>query len=221
MTLVKICGLRSPEDALQAAAAGADMLGFVFAPAKRQVTPEVARQAIVAAKSLRPDNQPQCVGVFVNDSLERIAQISILAGLDIIQLSGDEDPEFAAAVGLPVIKAIRPHPDAMLSAEAAACRFVERLPGVIFVLDSAVPGRYGGTGIVGDWPTASRMAGRFPSILAGGLTPENVVEAILSVHPLAVDVSSGVETNGAKDADKLIAFVRAAKAGEAQDERTG
>jgi phosphoribosylanthranilate isomerase len=218
MTTVKICGMRSPDDALKSAAAGADMLGFVFAPVKRQVSLEAARAAIKAVKNLRPVNPPRSVGVFVNDSLEHIHHTADFAGLDIIQLSGDEGPDFVAAIRLPVIKAIRTGPGGIQQALEITGIYVERVPGITFVFDSTVPGRYGGTGTLGDWKAAANLARRYPTILAGGLTPQNVAEAIRSVSPLAVDVSSGVETNGNKDADKITAFVRQAKGEEGLDE---
>ncbi|MCL5256659.1 MAG: phosphoribosylanthranilate isomerase [Chloroflexi bacterium] len=219
MTAVKICGLRTPEDAVSAALAGADMLGFIFAPAKRRVTPEIAREAISAVKRLQLARLPKFAGVFVNEAPERIESAGSFAGLDLVQLSGNESPEFAARMSLPVIKALHLGDAGQLEAvKRAAGDFLKRVPGISLLVDTLVPGHYGGTGQVGDWHMAADLAGMFPVILAGGLNPVNVAEAIRKVRPLAVDVSSGVETDGRKDAGKIAAFVRAAKAEGSGDE---
>lgn len=196
MVRVKICGITTPEAARAAAEAGADAIGLVFAPSRRRVSVEQAK-AIVAA--LPPFVSR--VGVFVDEAPERIAAIVEACGLDAIQLHGEEPPE-ACRWWFPwkVIKAIR-------------VRGLESLEGLAryqvdaFLLDSFVPGELGGTGRTFDWEIAKAAASRFRIILAGGLTPENVGDALDLVRPYGVDVSSGVETGGVKDPGKIRAFV--------------
>ncbi len=230
--LVKICGLSIAEHALAAAAAGADMLGLVFAPSRRQVTPEQAA-AIVAAVRAAPVPQPQFVGLFVNTAPATINAIAAQVGLDRVQLSGDEPVAHAALIALPIIKAIRldgsageagwlaldderrttndkVRPDPLASASGATVG----LPPLVFLVDAHVPGSYGGTGVVADWDRAATLAARAPTLLAGGLTPANVAAAIAAVRPLGVDVSSGVEQGGRKDPAKIGAFLDAARAAQ-------
>lgn len=200
-TLVKICGLRDVESARAALDAGADFVGFVFAPSRRQVSPDDAR-AIVREL---PPGAP-AIGVFVNEPAERINEIASYCGLAGAQLSGDEPPEVVAAVRVPVLKALRVRgPEAALE--------LERYLGVasLFVLDSFQAGAYGGTGQMLDWSVAAELAGRCPSLLAGGLTPENVEAALAAVGPRGVDVSSGVEVAGHKDPARIAAFVEAVR----------
>ncbi len=202
---VKICGVRAPEQALAAADAGADYLGLVFYPSShRLVTPA---QAAAITRALRERaaagaHAPKAVGVFVNEPPERINALAQECALDLAQLSGDESPEVCRAITIPVIKAVRPRALEDLDALEAY------RPGVMaFLLDTPVAGRWGGTGAVGDWSLACEMARRYPTLLAGGLTPENVRAAIEAVQPWGVDVSSGVETNGQKDHLKIFDFV--------------
>jgi indole-3-glycerol phosphate synthase/phosphoribosylanthranilate isomerase len=219
---VKICGLAEPAHAALARDLGADAYGLVFAPmapAHRLLTAERA-EAVVraihsdACASDGEGSRPiKAVGIFVNETPEAIAAIMERVGLDAVQLSGDEPPETCAAVaertGLPTLKALRLRTEADLDALDTYA-----LAGVTLLLDAHVSGYYGGTGQTGDWVLARRAAARWPVILSGGLSPENVAEAILAVHPRGVDVSSGVETARAKDAAKIQAFIRAAKAAE-------
>ena len=214
--LVKICGLRTVEHALAATAAGAAMLGLVFAPSRRQVTPEQAA-AIVAAVVATPHPAPHRVGLFVNTAPALINTLAAQVGLDYVQLSGDEPVAYAELLTLPIIKAIRMDGSAH---EAAWIRLAcaEQQSGgqraVILLVDAHVPGRYGGTGVVADWGRAAELAARAPTMLAGGLTPANVAAAIAAVRPLGVDVSSGVEQNGQQDPAKIKAFVGAARAAQ-------
>jgi len=199
--LVKICGLRDVESARAAVEAGADLLGFVFAPSRRRISIEEAR-AIVRA--LPPS--ATTVGVFVNEPPDAIAQVVAECGLAYVQLSGDEPPEIAARLPVPAIKSIRlKGPEAARELEAYAS-LVE-----LFVLDSYRPGAYGGTGEVGDWVLAATLAAEYPCLLAGGLTPENVGLAVERVRPHGVDVSGGVEVDGVKQAERIYEFIRAAK----------
>ncbi len=201
--IVKICGLRGVEAAQAAVEAGADLLGFVFAPSRRRVSVEDAR-AIVRALPVAT----RTVGVFVNEDPGAIAEVVEACGLAYVQLSGDEPPEAIAALPVPAIKAIRPRgPEAARELAAYASR-VE-----LFLLDSYRPRAYGGTGEVGDWALAAKLAAEYPCLLAGGLSPENVGLAIERVRPLGVDVSGGVERDGVKDPERIYGFVRAAKRG--------
>lgn len=200
---VKVCGITSLEDALVAAEAGADAIGFIFhPPSPRFIRPEAARKI--------SDGLPPFVarvGVFVDSSEERIAEVARVAGLDAIQLHGRETADFCRRVGeTRVIKAFRVDGPAVLEALA-------EYSSMPWLLDSYVPGAFGGTGQTFNWDLACeavRRGGRV--ILAGGLTPENVGRAVAAVRPYAVDVSSGVESApGRKDAQRVRAFVTAAK----------
>ena len=213
MTLVKICGLRTVEHALVAVDAGADLLGFIFAPARRQVGPaEVAQISRAVRSATPPERRLTLVGVFVDEAPQRIRAVAQQCDLDAIQLSGDEPIAFAEQLGdLAIIKAIRFRETAAeqswLNGEAANIRLL---------VDAHVPGAYGGAGVVADWDRARLLAHHRPIILAGGLTPANVGAAIEHVQPWGVDVSSGVESEGAKDSAKIQAFVAAARAADHQ-----
>ena len=201
---IKICGITRVEDAVAAIAAGADALGFIFVESSpRHITPAAAAAII---RSLPPFVAK--VGVFVNASAAVIRDTAAFCGLDTLQFHGDESPAFCQAFApLKTIKAFRP-------ASRAALPEWQRYATDAWLLDSAVPGQFGGTGQVADWDLA-RAAARLerPLILAGGLNPENVTEAIRQVQPYAVDVSSGVEARpGEKDPAKLRAFLAAARA---------
>lgn len=210
--LVKICSLLQPADGRVAAAAGADLVGLIFAPARRQITPATAAQIIAALRDAS-DHPPRTVGVFVDEAPARINALADALDLDLVQLSGDEPPEVLAALDRPALKALRLAPGTTLE---AARRLAERylaapVPPLALTVESRVPGAHGGTGTLADWDLAAHLAAEYPIILAGGLTPDNVAAAIAAVQPLGVDVSSGVETDRAKDPDKIRAFVRTAK----------
>lgn len=218
---VKICGLAEPEQARVAAEAGADAIGLIFAPmapTHRLLTPERAAR-IVAALSLPGEHRPAPIGVFVNTPLDQIAAIAEQVGLAAIQLSGDESAKrcgrLAKLTGLPIIKAVR-------LSDARYTSLIEEyvLAGVTILIDAAAPGSYGGSGMTGDWEQAWLVASNWPIILAGGLTPANVAEAIEVAVPRGVDVSSGVESTGpggpAKDLDKIRAFIAAARGATVQ-----
>jgi len=201
--LVKICGLKARADLEAARAAGADFVGFVFAPSRRQVTPAQAR-AIIGG--LGPGGRPGLVGVFVNPDPAELEEVIEFCRLDRVQLSGTEPPELCRRLRVPVWKTVH-----LAGPEALAA--VDRYAGLVefLHLDAYVPGRYGGTGTLPDWGLAAQVARAYPVILAGGLTPENVAAAVGRVRPAGVDVSSGVETAGVKDPAKMRAFVRRAK----------
>jgi phosphoribosylanthranilate isomerase len=214
MIRVKICGIRDLETALAAVAAGADALGFVFAPgSRRRIAPQEAR-AIVAA--LPPF--VLAVGVFVDAPLAQLLEIADLCRLHAVQLHGREPPEYCRAVPRPVIRAFHlPAADEHLGDHEAGSRAeailaaVERYGPCALLLDTGTPDRPGGTGRPGNWAVARLIASRRPVILAGGLNPDNVADAVRRVRPYGVDVSSGVETEGQKDPEKILAFVARAR----------
>ena len=214
---VKICGLTTLDDALVAASAGADYLGFILWPgSKRAVTAQgVAR--IVAALRSRP-GCPLLVGVFVNEEPGRAAVLLEICGLDLAQLSGEEPPAHVGDPASPLYgrayKALRP--SSLAEAEAEAEWYAPPEPAgdrPALLLDSYHPVLRGGTGETGDWTLAAAMATQEPRLmLAGGLTPDNVAEAVRQVRPFAVDVARGVEgAPGQKDAAKVRAFIHKAK----------
>jgi phosphoribosylanthranilate isomerase len=213
-SLIKICGLRTVDLALAAATAGADLIGLVFASSRRQVTVAEAQQIAAAVRALPPP-RPLIVGLFVNEPAAHVADIAAAVGLEAIQLSGDEPPDYPIPHGLPVIKAIRmtdnPLEQAWLARIAATPTVGQGLPPLTALIDAHVTGAYGGTGIQADWGRAAHIARQVPTILAGGLTPANVAQAIATVQPMGVDVSSGVERDGEKDPTLIRAFIAAAR----------
>jgi phosphoribosylanthranilate isomerase len=200
---IKICGITRIEDALAAVAAGADAIGLVFyAKSPRAVTPAQAK-AIVAA--LPPF--VTSVGLFVDMPRAELKQLLAEVPLDLLQFHGDESPEDCAGHGRPFIKALRVKPGDDVA--AAIARYPEAA-GIL--LDTYVPGTPGGTGEAFDWSLVPRDAAK-PVVLAGGLTPDNVGDAVRQVRPYAVDVSGGVEASkGIKDAAKIKAFIQRARA---------
>jgi phosphoribosylanthranilate isomerase len=201
-TRVKICGITRVEDALAAAAAGADAIGLVFDPeSPRYIDP---KRAATIARALPP--YITVVGLFVDAAPETVHEALRHVGLDLLQFHGNETPEYCRAFPKPYVKAIHMTPDVDLRAEDR--RYADAAG---LLLDTYSPAVSGGTGEAFDW-------GRIPSdlkkplILAGGLTPANVAEAVRRVHPYAVDVSSGVESaKGIKDAAKIDAFIQAVR----------
>ncbi|HKP69556.1 MAG TPA: phosphoribosylanthranilate isomerase [Pyrinomonadaceae bacterium] len=196
---IKICGITNLEDALHAVACGADALGFNFyEKSSRYISPEAATEIIAQL----PDNILR-IGVFVNSPAKDIHQLRSV--LDFVQLHGDEAPDYAKSLiddGIKVIKAIH--------AEDAAASLEYKAVG--FLLDTPTIG-YGGSGETFDWELAVKFKKVVPEFyLAGGLTPENVSDAIRAVRPTAVDVCSGVElSKGKKDPKKVAAFIEAVR----------
>lgn len=201
MVKIKICGITTLEDALVAIDAGADALGFVFYPkSPRHIFPE---QAAAIIRHLPPF--VQIVGLFVNESLPTVNETADQCGLDIVQLHGEESPEFCDAVKRRVIKAFRIKDIRSLEA-------INNYRTSAFLLDAWSPSAHGGTGRTFNWEIAATAAASGRIILAGGLTPENVAAAIELVRPYAVDVSSGVESApGRKDIRKIEEFIYNAK----------
>jgi len=201
MVKVKICGITNIDDALHAAACGADALGLVFFDkSPRCISPGKASEIIAALPPM-----VTTFGLFVNEAPDRVAEIAAFCGLDVIQLHGDEPPEACSFPPHRVVKALRVR-------DAESLANVGDYPVSALLLDAWVEGRYGGTGHRFDWELAARVAAATRVILAGGLTPANVAEAIDAVRPYGVDVSSGVESApGVKDPEKVAAFIRNAK----------
>lgn len=210
---VKICGLRQPEHALVASEHGADMVGVVFAESKRRVSVEEAARIAEAVKGL--ERRPLLVGVFVNETPETMLETAREVSLDILQLSGDESPEVAKRCmeHYPVIKAMRFPAGSRRGDVLTALGEYKRNTSehIRFLIDAHQPGAYGGTGNMADWQLVAQLVKHHRIMLAGGLSPANVAEAIEKVAPWGVDVSSGVESGGAKDPALIEAFLRAAK----------
>lgn len=170
------------------------------------------------APSMAP-NRPLIVGVFVNQPLEEVQQAYAECHLDLIQLHGDESPEYCHDLARPFIKALRLLPGQGQKELARRMdAYLAVFPEALFLLDTHAPGLYGGTGRPWDWERAARLALRYPILIAGGLTPENVAGVIQAVHPWGVDVSSGVETDGQKDLVKMKAFIEAVRSADRQGE---
>jgi len=200
-TRIKICGLTRTEDVLAAVRLGADALGFIFVQeSPRRVNPETVAEIIRRISPLVTR-----VGVFKDQDPEWIRGVVAQCGLHIVQLHGQESPEYCKSLGLEFIKAFRIRDEASLKPLGAYHPLALRKA---FLLDTFVPGQAGGTGKTFDWRLA-QMASEFsPIILSGGINPENVGEAIARVRPFAVDVSSGVEeAPGKKDPARIEAFM--------------
>lgn len=196
---VKICGISTPEAADAAVQAGTDFIGFVFASSKRQITPFKAQEVA----SFIPSSVKK-VGVFVNESIENVKNIAEQVGLDIIQLHGEEAPEYAKQLDYPVIKAFSVNPENMAQITHYPCSY--------YLLDSPIGPNRGGNGTTFDWKLLQQLdIDHNKIILAGGLKPENIQEAIKTAKPVGVDVSSGVETDGQKDIEKINQFIKHAK----------
>jgi phosphoribosylanthranilate isomerase len=204
VTRIKVCGITRREDADLAVALGAWALGFIlWEPSPRAADPAAAAQIAAALR-----RRVELVGVFVNATLDEIAQAAEALHLSHVQLHGDEGPAFCAEVGrrtgAKVIKAVR-------IAGAADLQDLDRFHTDFHLLDTAARGLRGGSGQTWDWELAKRHRGSVPVILSGGLSADNVAAGIAAVRPYAVDVSSGVEAAaGIKDHEKLAAFMAAA-----------
>jgi phosphoribosylanthranilate isomerase len=243
VTLVKICGNRTPEDVLAAAEAGADFVGMVFARSKRRVDAQQANAMVRALgeplatrplavpppaqphvreeprawfrhgaqliKAYLESKRPLTVGVFADQPIDEVNAIAEEAGIDLVQLSGDESWEDCLLVTRQVIQVVHVSP---VDSPSDPMEFVKPGFAVALMLDAAHGPYRGGTGRTFDWEVAVRVAEQIPTMLAGGLTAENVSGAIARVRPWAVDVSSGVERDGGRDYERVRDFVRAAKA---------
>jgi phosphoribosylanthranilate isomerase len=198
------------EHAVKAGKAGADFIGMVFAESRRQVISEKAAQLVASVRDINP--RPEVVGVFRNAPAAEVNRIARECGLDRVQLSGQESTEYCRDITSPIIKVVHVSPDTNADFILAQVqRWYEVMKGQKFLclLDTVIKGKYGGTGVTFDWQIAKAVASRFPVMIAGGLTPENVAQLVREVKPWGVDVASGVETNGRKDSSKIEAFIRA------------
>jgi phosphoribosylanthranilate isomerase len=210
---VKICGITTPDDALSAVRAGADALGLNFYPrSPRFLAPDRARQivdALAASEVLK-------VGLFVNSPADQVRSACDALGLDMVQLHGDEPPEYLSEMkSLRVIRAFRVGPQGLgpVLDYLRRCAALDSMPELV-LLDSFVKQAYGGSGQQADWTAlaAYPRSGLPPVVLAGGLTPDCVEQAIQTVRPAAVDVASGVETSpGCKSWDLMATFVARAR----------
>ncbi len=209
MTKIKICGIKTLPEALAAIEAGADMLGFNFYPKSvRFIRFETCARI---ASALRRDHPAiQLVGVFVNVSIGEIMQTLDACSLDLAQLSGDEPPELCAALANRAFKCFHGVPHGGLQPYL-------RSGAPAFMMDGTMNGAYGGTGVTADWSAAAELAARHPLLLAGGLKPTNVAEAVQQVQPWGVDTASGVESRpGVKDPARIRAFVDAVRSAEVE-----
>ena len=212
MTKIKICGIKTEEQAIASAEAGADFIGLVFALSPRQIPAAQAEKIVAALK--KSGAKTEAVGVFVNARAGTINRIAKKCNLDYVQLSGDEPWEYCREIEKPIVKVIRVSrnqlPEQVCKDLAYGTRLLKDRK-LVFHLDSNVREKFGGTGITFDWKLAVPIAREFPVIIAGGLNPDNVAKAIKLISPWGVDVSTGVETKGVKDMAKIKAFIKAVK----------
>jgi phosphoribosylanthranilate isomerase len=217
VTVVKICGVTTLDDALAAAQAGADLIGLNFyPPSPRYLTPEGAAQIAGGLREALGEACPLLGGVFVDEAPEQVRQIRRLAGLDFVQLSGDEPVSDLALLDGYAVKGLRPRDrdEAVQSVEVYQPHAprADNLPSLL--LDAYHPDLYGGTGEQASVEVAAAVRAATPRLmLAGGLTPENVAERVRAIRPWGVDVASGVEgaVKGRKDAARMRAFVEAVR----------
>ncbi len=216
MTQIKICGLTSFDEALAAAQAGANLLGFNFyKKSPRYIMPEAAQPICDALRQQLGEKCPLLVGLFVNEIVSNVSAITNKVGLDCAQLSGDESDDMVKELRGLAFKAIRPVNATMALDDVNYYRphfpTNEKMPSLL--LDANQPGQYGGTGTTVNIELAQTVKTEVPRLmLAGGLTPDNVAAVIVQVQPWGVDVASGVESEpGKKDAAKVRAFVQAVR----------
>ena len=204
MIKIKICGIKTIKDALAAMEAGADLIGFNFYPKSPRYIDVGTCRNIMSV--MRRHGHVTYVGVFVNVSVEEVYATIETCGLSLAQLHGDETPEMLSALNGKAFKAFRGIPSDITG--------YERNDAPALLVDAVVKGVYGGSGVTADWSAAAELAKKNPLLLAGGLTPENVTDAVRQVKPWGVDVASGVESEpGKKDASKMKAFVQAVRNG--------
>jgi len=202
VTKIKICGIKTVNDALTAMDAGADLLGFNFYPKSPRYIDVGTCRDIMSV--MRKYGHITYVGLFVNVSVAEVRATMETCGLSLAQLHGDETSEMMQSLNGKAFKAFRGVPEHVDG-------FARDVAPALLV-DASVKGAYGGTGVTADWNKAAELAKGYSLLLAGGLTPENVGEAVRQVNPWGVDVASGVEAGaGQKDPSKVIAFVQAVR----------
>jgi phosphoribosylanthranilate isomerase len=212
MTIIKVCGLTSAGDAVSVASLGADIIGLVLAPSLRRISTQLAAEIIKDLKRL--PSRPAIAGVFVNEPAENVNSIAGYCGLDMVQLSGNESWDYCSALEFPFIKVIHVNPMTtsvqVIKDLEAGYKAVHGHP-FICLLDCKTDSSYGGSGHSFDWDIAEEACSRFPVMVAGGLSPSNVRQLIRKANPTGVDVSSGVESSGMKDMNKVHEFVRSVR----------
>lgn len=208
MIKIKICGITQVEHAIAVAEAGADLIGLVFAKSKRQIDEEKALQITSAILTHR--KRPFIAGVFVNMPIPEVNRIAGCCRLDYVQLSGNENWDYCREIEFPVIKVIH------INDGCNAGQVIEEIEAgyqaalkykTVLLLDTAKGSHFGGTGQTFDWNLAKEVTSKYPVIIAGGLSLDNVGQLIKSIRPWGVDVSTGVETNGVKDIEKIRSFI--------------
>jgi phosphoribosylanthranilate isomerase len=215
LTRVKICGLMQAEDALVAGQAGADFVGLIFVPERRRRIDIDRAQCIVSTIRENLDPPPTIVGLFADQTIEEVDSTVQECGLDMVQLCGTESVEYCGQLAAPVIKVL--HVQDSWSLEEAVATLSEGVEalgdgGHLVTLDRMVDGLQGGTGQSFNWQIARELSNKgYRFLLAGGLDPENVADAVAAAHPWGVDVSTGVETDGDKDPSKVRSFIAAAR----------
>lgn len=198
--IIKLCGIRRPEDIDYVNEFKPDYIGFVFAKSKRKITPEYAAEL---KKSLSPEIKT--VGVFVNSSIEEVEYIQRIASLDVIQLHGDEDYDYLQklknVVNCSIWKAVRVK-------NVSDIENADKLGADMLLLDAFSPDSYGGTGKTVDYEIINKSNIKTPFLIAGGLDCNNIENTIKTVSPKGVDISGGIETNGLKDREKIKKFMK-------------
>lgn len=207
-TRVKICGCQSAAEVAEAVEAGADAVGLIFAPSPRHVSPEQGAAAAVAAPSW-----VSVVGVFVDPSEAELEQVLTLLPQLIPQFSGSESPAICRHLGVPYLKVFPVAPQEPRSGNGLGAE-LERFPEALPMFETASAQR-GGSGRAFDWSCVRPLTALRPAVISGGLSPANVGACVRLLHPYAVDVRSGVESDGSKDPSKLRAFMQAVRSADA------
>ncbi len=224
MTHVKLCGFQSAGPAIAAVDAGVDSLGLVFVPSAHRCLSLAEAEGLLSEvrEHIGPGIAPEVVGLFADQPIEDVQEHVKRLRLDAVQLCGAEDVSYASQLPVPVYKVIMVDPEVPLSAQMPRVMVLQQrhqMAGHRVVVDTKVAGEYGGTGRTFDWQLAADLAEGLDMSLAGGLTPDNVGEAVKAVKPWGVDASSGVETDGEKDPEKVRAFVEAVRVVDKQASR--
>ena len=224
MTHVKLCGFRTAAPVVAAVEAGVDAVGLVFVPAASRALDVAQAGALLEEARLSVARMPEVVGLFADQPADAVNGVVAELGLDAVQLCGAESISYCARMTAPVYKVIGIDPEVPASAQLPRVMVTQQrhaLAGHRIVVDTQTAGLYGGVGRSFDWDVAAGLAQAFEMSLAGGLTPDNVAEAMERVAPWGVDASSGVETDGEKDPEKIRAFIETVRALEPRPRRGG